>query len=212
MTFADALSYVRARLGVSSGESATVDALIELQLDLEYQRLVLEYELEVESASLITTADDPVVDLPDDVTSLLKIYRDDVVLEPVDPDTFARLVAGSSTSGATEPEAYMRSGSRRIRVWPTPGENGTDLTAWYAASATTWGDGVGDDDEPLSLPSAFHDLPCERVVAFLALIEEATDLAMAASARAEQLEARLARHLGRRLGLGSATISIKGHA
>ena len=206
MTLDDARSYVRARLGVSSGESATVDALIDLMLDQEYQRLVLEYQLEVDVASLVTTADDPVVDLPNDLNAILKINQGDVTLTPVDPDTFSGLVAAGN--GLDGEVAYMRNGANRIRIDPTPTTSGSDLTCWYAAAADPWDTAA---EEPVALPSAFHDLPCERVVAFLALIDEATDLAALASARADALEDRLRRHLGRRGGMGPSTIFVKGH-
>ena len=206
MTIAQARSYVLARLGISSGESATVDALIDLQLDQEYQRIVLEQALEVDVAQLVTTADDPLVDLPDDLNEILKINLGTVTLEPIDPDSYAKLSAYEDQT-LDGPVAYMRSGSRRIRLFPSAVADGTDLRCWYTSAAETWNDA---NPVPLALPAPFHDLPCERVVAFLALLDEATDLAAIANARADDLEARLIRHMGRRGGMATATIPVRG--
>lgn len=208
MTLAEARSYVRARLGISSGESATLDDLIDLQLNIEYQRIVLQFGLEVTVATLVTTADDPVVDLPDDINEIQRINCGDMPLEEIGPDEFASLSAGAVSGGSSGTAyTYMRSGSRRIRIFPTPAADGADLTLWYSQEAEAWSTA---DQAPESLPSAFHDLPCERVVAFLALIDEATDLAVIATSRADALEEKLRRHMGRRGGMALSSITIRG--
>lgn len=209
MTLSEARTYVLGRLGISSGDSATVDALLDLQLNLEYQRLVLKYQLEVDVANLVTTADDAVVDLPDDLNEILKINLGDTTLIPVEWDEFADLNAASEASSSTEqtPTSYVRSGARRIRVHPTPTADGSDLTCWYASSVDDWD---ADAEEPVALPAAFHDLPCERVVAFLAALDEALDLAAVATARADTLESEFRRHIGRRGGIGPSAVRIRG--
>lgn len=207
MTLAEARTYVLARLGISSGESAAIEALVDQQLDTEYQRLVLELHLEVDVAFLIVTADDPVVELPDDLNEILKINRGTLTLVPLDWDTFAGEVAGATTHSGDGAVAYVRSGSRRIRIHPTPAEDATDLTCWYAVEADAWDQ---DAEEPVALPRAFHDLPCERVVAWLAALDEEPLIEAGATARAEALAARLRRHIARRGGMGPASIHIYG--
>ena len=211
MLLSDATTYVTARLGISSGESGAVDALIAQQLDTEYQRLVLENRLVVDQTSLILTAGDPFVDLPDDLAVILRMRRGDVTLTPIDFDDFVELEGGNDTSG--DVAGYAMAGTQRIAVTPVPGQNElAGITLWYATSAPTWTgtDGPGTSASPTALPTAYHDLPCERVVAFLALLDEAMDLALAAEARADRLESRLKAHLGRRAGMDSTTIAIRG--
>ncbi len=204
MTLTEARTYVLSRLGVTSGETDVV-ALVDAQLDLELQRIVLEHRLAVDVAELPLTADDQLVDLPPDVNTILKLNRGRTVLEPATWDAFASRAAGGDGAG-DEPDIYLMSGSNRIRLYPTPGADDDEgLTCWYSVTAEPWG-----ATEPTSLPRAFHDLPCERVVAFLALIEEDERLAAAADARADRLEGRLVRHLARRGGLGPSTIRVAG--
>ncbi len=205
MTLEQAREYVLARLGISSGESDALETQVNRQLDLEYQRLVLVHLLNVDAANLIETANDPVVELPDDLTAILKITRGSTVMRPVGFDEFASLVAaGPGTSG---PYAYAVSGSQRIRLHPTPTADSSELMCWFAAAASPWDQ---DGEVPRELPAAFHDIPCERVVAWLALLDEAIDLAAAATARADELESMLRRHMGRRGGMDGSVIQIAG--
>lgn len=211
MDLAAATTYVQARLGVSSGESGVVDSLIGQQLDTEYQRLVLENRLVIDRAGLVLTAGDPFVDLPGDLAVILKMRRGSRTLEPIDFDDFTDLEGSPDTSG--DVSAYAMAGTSRIIVTPLPGEDENEgLWLWYATSAPSWTgtDGPGTSASPDALPAAYHDLPCERVVAFLALLDEAMDLALAAQARADALEARLKIHLARRAGGGAPTIAIRG--
>lgn len=207
MTLAEARAYVLARLGISSGESSAVESLIDQQLDQEYQRLVLELHLEVDVANLVLTSGDPVVDLPDDLNEILKLNRGDVTLTPVDWSTFAESAAVQAESGLG-PHVYVRSGSRRIRVHPAPTADSADVTLWYAMKADPWDQ---DAEEPVALPAAFHDLPCERVVAFMGALDEDQLIEARASAVADQLEGRLRRHIARRGGMGPTAIHVRGH-
>ena len=123
------------RLGISSGETAQA-TLINLQLDQEYQRLVLEYELEVDVASLVLTANDPVVDLPDDLVAILRINRGTVAFEPITWTQFSEFTTATDTSGVG-PSVYVRSGYRRIRIYPTPTTDTTESAAPPRASPSS---------------------------------------------------------------------------
>lgn len=207
MTLAEARTYVWTRLGVSSGESSTVDSLLDRQLEIELARLVQRYRLSVTKGSLSYTSGNPVVSLPAGLTEILKLNLGEVTLEPVDWTTFAELSQAQDTPFASTGQiAYLQSGTASIRLYPTPTVSASDLDIWYVSAAAAW-----SAAEPTVLPTIYHDLPCERVVALLALIEEATDLAAIATARADQLEAEFRTFIGRRSGRSSNTVYVRGH-
>lgn len=211
MTLAQARAYVLSRLGVSSGETALV-AVVDSQLNVEYQRIVLELMLMVDKTDLALTAGDDLVDLPNDFGEILKLRRNGVVLQQI---TWDHLAALGEAPAESESLGYTFNGPTRIRLGWTPSENDNDgLQLWYTTTADSWTgvDGVGTSASPNALPVAYHDLPCERVVAFLALTEEDLGLAAAATSRANEIEAKLTRHLGRRVGRAGDTITIRGKA
>lgn len=212
MTLEQAHEYVLARLGISSGESGVLEALVDRQLDQEYQRTVMVHRLVVERTDLVLTAGDPVVDLPDDLNEILTLSAGGRPLQELSWPEYVELVSGT-LSDTSAVAFYTPSGTSAVRVHPEPSENdNAGISLWYSAAASSWTgvDGAGTSESPDALPSAFHDLPCERAVAFLALIDEALDLAAAATARAENLETMLVRHLGRRAGMAGDTITVRG--
>lgn len=201
LVLSDARKLVLARLGVASGESDLAD-LVDIQLNIEYQTLVLEHQLVVEVADLITTEGEVLVDLPDDLVVILRLLWDGDKLEPKTWIEFSDALSDNSTD-----LFYVQSGVNQIRLSVEPDADAEDITCWYAQEAPAWDD---DIDEPSALPAAFHLLPVERAVEWLALVEEEQGLAQVAKARGDALESRLVRHLGRRMGEGNDVISPKG--
>jgi hypothetical protein len=207
VTFEEAVVYVRSRLPISTAETDVVDQ-IERQLDQEYQRLVSRYRLLVTTATLVVTIGDPIVDLPDDLVEILKINRDARTIKPVTWTQYAELQ--SEPDSASEQYVYIRDGIGRIRVSPLPSVNEEGVwTLWYAQAAPAW-DGTPANELPAALPAAYHDLIPERVVEWIALLEEEQQLASVARANADALEADLRKHLSERTGEGPRAIAVRG--
>ncbi len=201
MTRAEIRAYVLARLSLSSTDTARVTSINTL-IDQVYLRLAGKYRLKKATSSLTFTAGTATVTLPSDLMEILSIQRGTRSMQPIDEDRFAQLV-GQEYQGV-DPVSYYRVDLPTIRVVPTPQTtNAAAATLHYVQAPTTLATG-GDSASPASLPTQFHDLIAELVIAQVAMDEEEFGGHMAAaSATASRLEGELALHMNVREGAGT---------
>lgn len=204
MTLAELRTLVLNRLGMSSAETSVV-SLIDSLLNEEYALLVAEERLAVERVSLVYTADDPLVHLPNGLLEIVSIATGDAVLRQTTREDMAQYGLGPADTGVA---AYAFEPPNQIRLPWAPEENDNDgatLTYVPAPAEMTL-----DADEPEVVPSPFHRLLAERVIVILAGSEEEPFLVNHASAEADRLTRALRAHLGRRVGAVGPTITVRG--
>ena len=204
MTLDELRTLVLSRLSISAGEAASV-SLIDSLLNEEYSRLVVEEKLALETVDLVYTADDPLVDLPNDVSQIVHVTSAGSILRPVsreDIDTYGAQPVN------TEIAAYAFEAPNRIRLPWAPEES--DLTGAVLTYIPTPAPMTADDDEPDLIPNGYHRILAELVTAQLAANEEEGFLVQTAEANAARLLQGLRGLLGRRSGIGGPTIRVRG--
>ena len=203
MTLAALRTLVLSRLSISAGE-ATVVSLIDSLLNEEYRRLVVEEKLALEQVDLVYTADDPLVDLPNDISQVVHVTAAGNILRPVtreDIDSYA------SQPVNTEVGVYAFEPPNRIRLPWAPEESSlTGAVLTYIPTPPE----LEDDDEPDLIPVGYHRILAEYVTAQLAANEEEAFLVQTAEGNAARLLQGLRGLLGRRAGLGAPTIRPRG--
>lgn len=199
MTRAEIRAYILARLSLSSADTSRVTTINTL-MDQVYLRLAAKYQTTTATAALAFTSGTATVTLPTDLVEVLSIEKGKYTLIPVDADRYAELQGQAYTS---DPLYYFRSGLLEIRIVPTPtATDAAAATCFYVQAPATLTAG-GDSASPSAIPTQFHDLIAELVVAQVAMDEEefATH-ASGALATASRLEAELRLHMNTRGGQG----------
>ena len=206
MTRAQIEQYVRDRLGISSAETGRVTQ-IQNAISREYQKLATLLGLGDDTADLVFTADDPLVDLPDDCGRITSIRRGKYVLQRLSRRQYAEFMAAGPEAGIG-PVVYVQEAPSRIRVGPAPYEDSTEgAVLEYVVRPVA----LDDDDEPDLLPEEYHDLLGELVIVTTAMTEEEQVHLNAAQSRADRLMADLKTFLNIRPGTIPVQIPIPGN-
>ena len=204
MTRDDLTSLVLDRLSVSSSETDKV-ALVHLLLNQEYVRLVAEEKLAIERADLIYTADDPLVDLPDDFSQIVKITVGGAPIRPISREDLAQYEGSVFDS---EIAAYTFEAPNRIRLpWAPEADDAAGAVLTYVPRPTLLATG---SDEPSVIPYEYHDILAERVIVRMGAAEEEPFLANSAQQLADDILRRMRAFLGRRSGGLGPTIRVRG--
>lgn len=198
-------TYVLERLGVTSSRTAFVTQ-IEGHLFRQYRVLCRALELRKDVADLITTADDPFVDIPDDFLKARSVSIGATTLTPITfEDLMRRKALRADDDASTGPLRYAYMDPDRFYLDPVPTESSvTAGLLFYVAGPDPWTEST---DEPEWLPLEYHDLIPEMAIIRMGMNqEEFSTHVPGAQAVVAQLRAELEVELAERPGDGSSRI------
>lgn len=207
MQLSEMQTYVFERLGLSTTTDTALLTSTTLYLNVAVQELVGMYALKTASAALTLTAGTALVTLPTGWLRTLAISQGVGTVQPITDEEFAQKVA-AGTATASRLLYYRQASGTQIEVAPTPDATmaAAGATIRYVPTPTALS---AASDVPVDIPTPYHPLVCERVVALLAEEEGEPLLVQSAEARADRMEGRMRLFLARRVGQGDLAIPLQ---